>query len=79
MGASRIVLHPDTPEKSLILSLGNDTSFNATVTGESGRGDTGGVMWTVSTSSTSSAEELEDGVMDWMVFPSTGMLLPGRR
>lgn len=67
---------PDTPEKYLLLSLGND---GASISTSGGASDKGGVMWTVSISSVSSSEQLEEGVMDWTVFPSTGMLLPGQR
>ena len=36
-------------------------------------------MWTAFSSSVSSLEEIEEGALDWTVFPSTGMLLPGQR
>lgn len=45
-----------------------------------------GVAWSISTSSVvvsdgeeGDGEELGAGVMDWTVYPSTGLLLPGQR
>lgn len=45
-----------------------------------------GILWNISTSSFVFSEDEEDeagelgaGVMDWTVYPSTGLLLPGQR
>eukprot|EP00752_Nemacystus_decipiens_P010943 g9725.t1 len=69
---------PDTPEKYLHLSLGSDTTSSTTSSRASEEGGAGGVMWTASTSSVSLSEEFDEEDMDWKVFPSTGMLLPGQ-
>lgn len=73
------IILPDLPEGNLLLSLGSDAALDTSSSGASGERGTSGVMWTVSASSVSSSEELDKGVMDWTVFPSTGMLLPGQR
>lgn len=77
-GAVETFVLPDTPEKYLVLSLGGDAAENSTSSSVGGEGDTtGGAMWAASVSSANSSEEL--GGIDWVVFPSSGMLLPGQR
>lgn len=74
---------PDMLEGSLVLSLDPAASSSAATNGVGtvGDGSSGGVIWKVSSASFSSpeGEELGVGVMDWTVFPSAGLLLPGRR
>lgn len=82
-GIAAIIL-PDTPEGSLLLSLeDNNSTSTTTSSGDGNEGGAGSVIWTVSASSASSSLEPgvmeEEGMMDWTVFPSNGLLRPGQR
>jgi len=69
---------PDIPEKHLVLSLGDGAASNPTSSGVGNEADkTGGVLWEAVVLPVPSSEQL--GEMDWTVFPSSGMLLPGQR
>lgn len=72
-------LFPELVEGDLLVSY-NDPTSQAQVSSSSsrsksngveGNGD-GGVVWTVQALQTSSLQ-------DWTIFPSTGLLLPGKK
>ncbi|CBJ33868.1 probable extracellular nuclease (ISS) [Ectocarpus siliculosus] len=72
---------PTMLDGELLLTLNDDetvtTSSSAGGSGvalSAGAGTEGGVIWNVSALLLSS----EEGLMEWTVFPSTGLLLPGR-
>ncbi|CBJ26637.1 adhesin-like protein [Ectocarpus siliculosus] len=74
-------VYPTMLDGDLLLTLNDDetvtTSSSAGGSGvalSAGAGTEGGVIWNVSALVLSS----EEGLMEWTVFPSTGLLLPGR-
>lgn len=73
---------PNMLEGALLLTLNDDETVTTTssaggsgVVVSGGGGTEGGVIWNVSALPFPSGE----GLMDWTVFPSTGLLLPGER
>lgn len=86
--------YPTMVEGYLVVSLGTTLAPAVAATAntsdgvardafdEGGGGSTAaGVVWNVSASSllVNGEERLGEGLMDWTVFPSTGLLLPGQR
>ncbi|CAN0138387.1 unnamed protein product, partial [Pylaiella littoralis] len=59
-------------------SGGDGSSSSSSSSGVSTAGTEGGVVWNVSGLVLSSSAE-QEGVMEWTVFPSAGLLLPGTR
>lgn len=78
-GCPEPFIFPATPERRILLSSGNNAALKVASSGAGGERGNGGVMWTASASSAFASKGLEEGLLDWTVFPSTGMLLPGHR